>query len=215
MLKICILFRLSKKCFCFESSILYFLKSQTINHFARKFEPIVNQRIINLLDDWLYGGQSNISHDTYWENFYHFRDDNMTKFDVQLTFLQSFARITAHTLSLNNSVDCSYVPVWKVREATYLQINDTLKGVLTLFDVRVAHNNTDAMKRKEIFTVEALFKPKDLTRLFNGEMEAPATRLKALKVRRVVVLILSNTREFYCLSAWDFSSINIIIIYYY
>ena len=154
------------------------LQSQTINHFARKFEPLINQEIINMVDEWLYGThpENMPGRLSYWENFYHSKTDPVEKFDIYLTFLSSFARIASNALSLSSG--CRYTPIWKPTEGYYYQVKDKLEGVLTTFSVKVA---TDDIKR-EFLTVETHLKQRDSMTLFNGNLSSPANRLQSLSV---------------------------------
>ena len=149
-----------------------------MNHFARKFEPIINQEIINLLDQWLYGElqQDYKGLNSYWESLYDEKIDKVSKFDIPMTFLQSFGRIASKSLS--ELSHCRYTPIWKPKEATLYNFNDNLEGVLTIFDVKVASN---AIKR-DFMSLEAFFKPKNTMLLFNGNRTEPANRLKGLNV---------------------------------
>lgn len=161
----------------FKPEDLVRLQSQTINHFARKFEPIVNNEIINLLDHWLYGKpKNNAGLHQYWENFYHHKSDKIEKFDIFMTFFQSFGQIASKALSISSG--CRYIPIWKAKEATYYTKEDHLEGVLTLFEAKVA---TDEIKR-EFLTLETYFKPKNMSKLFNANMPAPKNRLKGLEI---------------------------------
>lgn len=131
-----------------------------------------------MLDEWLYGKPTVplVSRDKYWENFYSYKDDNDTKFDVYMSFLQSFARLTANSLSSESG--CRFLPIWKVKEATYLRVNDTFEGVLAVFEMKVMENSI----QRDFISLEAFFKPKVYMKLFNRNMTEPASRLKSLIV---------------------------------
>ena len=149
-----------------------------MNHFARKFEPIVNQGIINLVDDWLYGKlpETLPGLNSYWENAYHHKDDKDEKYDIFMTFYQSFARIAAQSLSITSG--CRFTAIWKVKEVVYYNKEDNLEGILTIFEVKVA---TDDIKR-EFLRLETHFKAKPTMQLFTHNMTAPSNRLKGLDV---------------------------------
>lgn len=165
------------------------LQSQTINHFARKFEPLINQEIINMVDEWLYGTypENMPGRLSYWENFYHSKTDPVEKFDIYLTFLSSFARIASNALSLSSG--CRYTPIWKPTEGYYYQVKDKLEGVLTTFSVKVA---TDDIKR-EFLTVETHLKQHDSMTLFNGNLSSPANRLQSLSVSGCFLFFLVSS----------------------
>ena len=44
--------------------------------FARKFEPVVSQEILNMIDDWIFGESHSEIHsrNSYWNNIYHHQD---------------------------------------------------------------------------------------------------------------------------------------------
>ncbi|XP_008483938.1 xylosyltransferase oxt [Diaphorina citri] len=64
-------------------------------YFARKFEPVVNQDIVNRLDQWLYGAYpANLSGlQSYWENIYHHSDLSPPPDDALVSLGTSLARI--------------------------------------------------------------------------------------------------------------------------
>ena len=161
-----------------RESLLYIFisKSQTINHFARKFEPIVNNEIINQLDEWMFGAKLLLARNSYWENFYHSSHDKGSKYDITLTFLQSFVRIAAK--SLRNS-QCEYYPIWRAKEATIHMFNDTFDGVLSLQDMKIVWVGG---AEKNTLEVESYFKPRVFSSIQNGNMSEPANRLKSLTV---------------------------------
>uniref|UniRef100_A0A8D8WYI1 protein xylosyltransferase n=3 Tax=Cacopsylla melanoneura TaxID=428564 RepID=A0A8D8WYI1_9HEMI len=64
-------------------------------YFARKFEPIVSQEIVNKLDQWLYGPYpAKLSGlQSYWESIYHSADLSPPPDDALVTMGTSLARI--------------------------------------------------------------------------------------------------------------------------
>ncbi|XP_034946782.1 xylosyltransferase oxt [Chelonus insularis] len=64
--------------------------------FARKFEPVIDQRIIDKVEQWLYPERDNntrIASDMYWQNIYHHGDLSPLNDDLVLTISNSLARI--------------------------------------------------------------------------------------------------------------------------
>ena len=65
--------------------------------FARKFEPTIDQRIIDKVEEWLYPVNDNRTrikgHDKYWQSLYHRDDLSPTADDALLTISESIARI--------------------------------------------------------------------------------------------------------------------------
>lgn len=64
-------------------------------YFARKFEPIVDQTVVNRLDEWLYGAYpTNLSGlHSYWENIYHHSDLSPPPDDALVTVATSLTRL--------------------------------------------------------------------------------------------------------------------------
>ncbi|KAJ8684173.1 hypothetical protein QAD02_019965 [Eretmocerus hayati] len=69
--------------------------------FARKFEPIIDQRIIDAVENWLYPEMANSSNalmnirgqDSYWQSLYHHKDSSPSVDDALLTVSDSLARL--------------------------------------------------------------------------------------------------------------------------
>ncbi|XP_011302816.1 xylosyltransferase oxt [Fopius arisanus] len=65
--------------------------------FARKFEPVVDQRIIDKIEEWLYPERYNNSimkgYDRYWQSIYHHADQTPLVDDTALTISISLSRI--------------------------------------------------------------------------------------------------------------------------
>jgi len=154
------------------------LQSQTLNAFARKFEAIVNQEIINMLHTWLYGEQPKDMPGlhSYWENVYNEIDDDVNKYDVYMTFYQSFARQVTKRLAEKSEYRVS--PIWKAKEAHYYTHRDIFQGVLVMFDAKV----TSEDGRKALPVFEAWAQRINMSVLYNHNMSEPGSRLKDLKV---------------------------------
>ena len=121
-----------------------------------------------MLDEWLYGTPDDLrALDSYWENVYYSKIDNHEKFDVYMTFFQSFTRVAYKNLSLSSG--CRFTPIWKTKEGNYYNRNDKLEGILTLFDAKVATNDI----KREFLTAEKRFKLKNFMKMFNTNMTAP------------------------------------------
>ena len=158
--------------------MFFFPQSQTTNAFARKFEAIVNQEIITMLDAWLYGdypkdlpGLHN-----YWESVFDERYDPVDHFDIKMTFFQSLARQVTSLLTENSN--CLVSQIWKAKEAHYFFGRDKLRGVLVKFDVKIVGSD----KSKELVVFETWAKRINMTILANKNTTEPASRLKGLEV---------------------------------
>lgn len=73
--------------------------------FARKFEPVVDQRIVDRVEQWLYPKRINASnlpqgHDMYWQSLYHYADLSPLPDDVVHTLADSLARLAFFKLGL-------------------------------------------------------------------------------------------------------------------
>ncbi|XP_067673821.1 xylosyltransferase oxt-like [Haliotis asinina] len=115
--------------------------------FARKFEPIVNQEIINSLDVYLFGNfqQDMTGLTSYWQNEYHHLDKIAKVKDAYPTFYQSFVRLGVAELS-RQSVSCTYRPM-KTLEANVFYEADHFHGILVLHQVEeVATGNIITME---------------------------------------------------------------------
>ena len=158
----------------------YCHQSQTKNYFARKFEAIVNQEVINELDGWLYGEYPSDTKGLqyYWENLYHY-DDNITiTSDGYLTFFYSFARIATKLLSRGRKGNCQLHRNGPIRETTYLNQHDHLAGLLVLYDVEFMSE----YGRKKTITLESWVSLNPKEELMNLNMTKGPQRLVSLDV---------------------------------
>ena len=74
--------------------------------FARKFESIIDQRIIDRVEEWLYPEKMNKTvtangYDAYWQSLYHAADLSPLVDDAQLTISNSLARLSFRKLQIN------------------------------------------------------------------------------------------------------------------
>lgn len=73
--------------------------------FARKFEPSIDQRIIDKVEEWLYPEKANRSkskgYDAYWQNLYHYGDLSPPADDTLLTISNSLARLLFSSLQID------------------------------------------------------------------------------------------------------------------
>eukprot|EP00794_Sanderia_malayensis_P009135 gene9135-10108_t len=154
------------------------LKSQTTNAFARKFEAIINQGVITMLNTWLYGEypENMPGLHSYWENLYHEKYDEIQRYDVKMTFFQSLARIVTKQLSFSSK--CLISQIWKSKEAHYYMHKDKLNGVLVKFDAKIVGMGGN----RELATLETWTRRSNYTVLFNHNTTEPASRLKGLEI---------------------------------
>ncbi|KAK2569055.1 Xylosyltransferase 2 [Acropora cervicornis] len=161
------------------------LKTQNQNYFARKFEAIVNQEVINQLDSWLYGSypadMKGINY--YWENIFHHEDSITKTSDVFRTFFQSFVRIGIKNAKMkstrgNKDHSCLTGGNGKIREVTVLNQHDQFSGVLALFDVELPSGNGAT----RVVTMETWMAPLSHEELLNLNMSRGPQRLVGLEV---------------------------------
>ncbi|XP_012525203.1 xylosyltransferase oxt [Monomorium pharaonis] len=74
--------------------------------FARKFEPVIDHRIINRVEEWLYPDRTNKtaklwSYDMYWQSLYHHADLSPLPDDALLTLSYSLARLVYRKLNVD------------------------------------------------------------------------------------------------------------------
>lgn len=123
------------------------LKNTASQHFfARKFEAIINQEVIKLLDAHLYGPYpgGTLALNYYWESIFHVDDDITKPSNAQYTTYQSFLRRSLKLLYSEQaekavvggkSEDCKIPKQAVVKEVTLLRMAEQFSGlVVTLKD---------------------------------------------------------------------------------
>lgn len=98
--------------------------------FARKFEPVVDHKIVDLVEEWLYPDRMNRSvkmksHDVYWQSLYHHADLSPLPDDALLTLSYSLTRLIYRKLKLD------YNNVRLLENTAYFREN-RLAGILIL-----------------------------------------------------------------------------------
>ncbi|KAF3430149.1 hypothetical protein E2986_06506 [Frieseomelitta varia] len=114
--------------------------------FARKFESIIDQRIIDRVEEWLYSENLNKTvnakgYDAYWQSLYHAADLSPLTDDAQLTVSNSLARLIFHKLNVN------YKDVRLLETTAYFKQNQFV-GILILAEVTL-QQQTVQQKRIE------------------------------------------------------------------
>ncbi|XP_042203062.1 xylosyltransferase oxt-like [Homarus americanus] len=105
--------------------------------FARKFEAVISQAIINQVDAWLYTPyySSTPGLESYWENRYHHEDKPSSNNDAALTLYHAGARLSTQSLShliTTEKNDCA-IYATSVLQAYSYHVSDTFKGVVIQF----------------------------------------------------------------------------------
>lgn len=139
--------------------------------FARKFEPVVNQAIIQRLEEWMYGPypDETKSLKSYWESVYHFLDKGKSSSeDAILTVVTSLIRIN----KLENLIKSSS----KIIEVLTYMEEDAYKGFLITYETefikyetwieiihteRSSSTSCDLAKRIDSIDVSTDYDPKE------------------------------------------------------
>ncbi|XP_066992776.2 xylosyltransferase oxt [Anabrus simplex] len=140
--------------------------------FARKFEPIINQAIVDQVEEWLYGPYpiSVPNLDSYWQSVYHHADLSPPADDALITLAFSLARLASKTLSINSS--CPF-EVTNLMEVTSYHQHDVYKGSLIHYEVSFGDN-------EKKFYLETWVNPKHHVSVVNTG--GPLERLKTFHV---------------------------------
>eukprot|EP00118_Oscarella_pearsei_P005474 m.25200 g.25200 ORF g.25200 m.25200 type:complete len:818 (+) comp28760_c0_seq2:1204-3657(+) len=168
------------------------LQSSGERFFARKFEAVVNQEVINRLDQWLYGevDMNTPGLDTYIENLYHI-DDTVTKpLDSQLTCWLSFMRLGSSQFGqvskqggILGAADsgsnlphnsCGLEPFGMPVETSVFKESDELRGLVVTFNVRESQSG-------QTFLAETWFERVGTPTTYM-KLRGPAARLTFLEV---------------------------------
>ena len=135
--------------------------------FARKFEPVVHQEIINRVDDWLelpVGEEEERHH--YWQNVFHHLGENFLKnedklsvprmfFDFWLFFADRFPATPADFLLLMESLcklflatdpATSALQFAKTLEVTVHKYKDDLDSILVYFQAKPRGEAAEAVE---------------------------------------------------------------------
>lgn len=133
-------------------------------YFARKFEPVISQEMINKLENWVSkdSAEESASFHKYWQNEFHHLDRILPK-DGKLSLFTSLSNIAiqrilnsctsnSHYFVPNNK---SWSPLYKsyIKQANLYLAKDVFKGLLISFETHIS-NDSDTLT-----TIEAYFGP--------------------------------------------------------
>lgn len=112
--------------------------------FARKFESIIDQRIINRVEEWLYPERANKSvlaegYDAYWQSLYHRADLSPSPDDALLTVSHSLARLAFRKSML------SYKDINIIETTAYFRENQ-FAGILILAESIVQQEQVERIE---------------------------------------------------------------------
>ncbi|XP_022092486.1 xylosyltransferase 1-like isoform X2 [Acanthaster planci] len=138
----------------FKPEDMYKTKPNRPAYFARKFEPVINQAVINQLDSFLYGAYplGTPGDRTYWQSLYHHEDGGTEAAgDVVLTVYQSFVRQMAAHINLVSqgqpfSHHCAYSIKSSPTEVTMFFQNDDFRGVIVSVEGQTPKGTTDVLE---------------------------------------------------------------------
>lgn len=158
----------------YRASDINKLKASDHNFFARKFEAIVSQTIINLLDTHLFGPypEGSPSLDAYWENVFSAEDTVSRPGDSQFSVYQSFLRQFLHHINQAEGREgggTSCLPHGAVKDVTVYMKSDRFAG----FVVTIMATSG--------LLLEALFSPVGHTVKHEAHRDA-ANRIQSLEV---------------------------------
>lgn len=122
--------------------------------FARKFEPIIDQRIIDRVEEWLYPERANMtvganSYDAYWQSLYHKADLSPPIDDALLTVSHSLARLSFQKLNVN------FQNVRVIETTAYFREN-RFTGILIFAEGDIEPRETSILQNKYTQKIEAL-----------------------------------------------------------
>lgn len=126
--------------------------------FARKFEPVIDQRIIDKVEEWLYPERANASisakgYDMYWQSLYHFADLSPLNDDTLVTVSDSLARLVLHQF-MEDRADV------KLLEATALFNQNKLYGILVKVETTLKNLEASTFQGDYLEKIEALVRLK-------------------------------------------------------
>ncbi|KAL0271535.1 UNVERIFIED_CONTAM: hypothetical protein PYX00_008598 [Menopon gallinae] len=122
--------------------------------FARKFEPIINQAIINKLEEWVYGPPPKSANMLgYWQSIYHHADLTPPRDDSILTLTASLTRlVTKHNyqfLSISEK---------DILELSAYQHDDVFQGLLVRYKAKHRNESLQNQQFETWFKLRSHFK---------------------------------------------------------
>jgi protein xylosyltransferase len=166
-------------------------KIQSLRHrpiyFARKFEAVVSQTIINQVDEFIYA--DSLPADTpglnsFWLNEYHYKDVNAT---VSMSSLHShYIPFARHALQHVAATTSCQLALTQLLEVTVYMSADKFSGLIVSFNASISGDNTSVYgesKLSRVMSVEVLLQP-TLNLMFHSKQTSHlvAQRLQHLQV---------------------------------
>ncbi|XP_030840763.1 xylosyltransferase 1 isoform X1 [Strongylocentrotus purpuratus] len=121
----------------FKPADFYKIKTARPAYFARKFEPVINQEVINQLETWLYGnypvGTPAIEY--YWQNSFHEQDTTTVASDAERTFYHAIVRLMAKYINIKvkgstQEKECRFKVMPQPFQVHYIFRHDSFHGLV-------------------------------------------------------------------------------------
>eukprot|EP00057_Strongylocentrotus_purpuratus_P010678 XP_011665152.1 PREDICTED: xylosyltransferase 1 [Strongylocentrotus purpuratus] len=121
----------------FKPADFYKIKTARPAYFARKFEPVINQEVINQLETWLYGnypvGTPGIEY--YWQNSFHEQDTTTVASDAERTFYHAIVRLMAKYINIKvkgstQEKECRFKVMPQPFQVHYIFRHDSFHGLV-------------------------------------------------------------------------------------
>lgn len=121
----------------FKPADFYKIKTARPAYFARKFEPVINQGVINQLETWLYGnypvGTPGIEY--YWQNSFHEQDTMTVASDAERTFYHAIVRLMAKYINIavkgsTQEKECRFKVMPQPFQVHYIFRHDSFHGLV-------------------------------------------------------------------------------------
>ncbi|KAG7199452.1 hypothetical protein KM043_014078 [Ampulex compressa] len=142
--------------------------------FARKFESMIDQRIIDRVEEWLYPEKLNKTtnakgYDAYWQSLYHRADLSPLPDDSLLTVANSLARLAFHKLNIK------YNKLNLLEATAYFRENQFV-GILILTEIHTNSldevSSTQKKHAERIETLVHLRRNFSTSRLWLGKIQS-------------------------------------------
>lgn len=140
--------------------------------FARKFEPVIDHRIIDRVEEWLYPERANKTglkgYDMYWQSLYHHADLSPLPDDALLTLSYSLARLVYRKLNINHKNV-------RLSENTAYFRENRFAGILILAESKEESSDVSALPDDSARRVEALISMRhnfSASKLWSGKIRS-------------------------------------------
>ena len=141
--------------------------------FARKFEPVIDYRIIDRVEEWLYPDRMNKTirsrgYDMYWQSLYHHADLSPLPDDALLTLSYSLARLVYRKLNMDHK------NIRLLENTAYFREN-RFAGILILAESKKELSDVSALPDSRARRVEVLISMRhnfSASKLWSGKIRS-------------------------------------------